>query len=59
MAVPVRRLYTIETSTDLTPGVWIDLAGLIDIVGTGGVQSIVDPNPSVVLRHYRVKVRLP
>jgi len=52
------RLYTVQRTADLTNGPWLDVPSLIDLPGTNGVQSAIDP-AATPLMNYRVTPRLP
>jgi hypothetical protein len=56
------RLYTLRYADSLfeyeSLAPWFDVPGQTDIPGTGGWQSLTDPNTSA-LRFYRVSVRKP
>ena len=51
------RLYTVESTDDLSPPGWQPLAPLVDIAGTGGTLWLSTTN-SPGARFYRANVRL-
>ncbi len=52
-----RRYYTLRRRDDLTTGNWRDVAGQINIPGTGGDQSMEDGEPAAAM-FYRVHVKV-
>ena len=52
------RLYTLQSCTDPSTGLWTPVSGQTDIPGTGGPLTLSDPNASPS-RFYRVSVRVP
>jgi hypothetical protein len=53
------RVYTLEFVDEPIGGVWMDLPSQTDIPGTGGLQTLSDPNPTPPLRLYRITVSAP
>lgn len=53
-----QRLYTLWRCTNLTEAVWTPVAGQIDVPGTGGISTLLDPQPAPT-KFYRVQVRVP
>ncbi len=54
----VGPLYTVQTTTNLTLGVWSSIAGYVDLPGTGspmGYANVLTDSP----RYFRVQVRQP
>ncbi len=53
----VNRQYSLLYSTNLTEGLWMEVAGQIDIAGSGGTNSLAHTN-SFPAAFYRVDVEL-
>lgn len=53
------RIYTLWRSTDLSAGSWQTVASQVDVPGSGGVDTLIDPNPPAPAGFYRVEVNLP
>ena len=53
------RLYTLYGRPDLAAGNWVPVSNQTDILGNGGLLTLVDSNTPAVKWFYRVGVRLP
>ncbi len=53
------RQYTLQFCTSITDGVWSNVAGQVDIMGSGSLDTLSDPAPASSPCYYRVKVEIP
>lgn len=53
------RQYTLEASTNLTEGGWVPVPGQIDLIGSGGEESLSIPSAADDANFYRVLVEIP
>jgi hypothetical protein len=57
-ATTTDSLYTLQSCEDLVSGDWQDVPGCTRIQGSGGLDSLSDPEPGAA-RFYRVVVEQP
>lgn len=53
------RVYTLEVLTDVTTGVWTEVAGQVGVAGNGSTLTLTDATPSAGPHYYRVRVSIP
>jgi len=53
------RTYTLQVNSNLTSGFWLSVTGLSGMVTNGSQATILDTNPFVSTRFYRVGISLP
>ncbi len=53
------RVYTLCYADWPTSVLWSNVTGVVNVPGTGGLQTLVDPHPNLANRVYKVNVHLP
>ncbi len=52
------RVYSLQFNEDVGTGSWSNITGQVDIPGSGGPLTLIDPESNTG-RNYRIKVRIP